>query len=1174
MSDFVHLHLHSEYSLLDGACRIEEIPHRAAECGHSAVAITDHGVMYGAVAFYRACKKNGIKPIIGCEVYVAASSRHKKSPDEQNKSEHLVLLCKNDVGYQNLIYLVSMGFTDGFYSKPRIDMELLRDHSEGLIALSACLAGRIPRLLLLGDYDGAAAYAKEMSELFGKDGFYIELQNHGLEEQRQLLPLLSRLAKECEIPMVATNDCHYLRREDAETQAILMCIQTGNVITDGRPIGFETDEFYYKSTEEMERMFGAYEGALANTVKIADMCNFDFEFDKLYLPKFPCPNNESAVVYLERLAKEGLERRIESGKIVLGKHTREEYDQRLVYELSVIEKMGYADYFLIVQDYVNYARNSKIPVGPGRGSGAGSLVAFSVGITDIDPIAFELLFERFLNPERVSMPDIDIDFCYARRDEMISYVNRRYGNDHVSQIITFGTLAAKAAIRDTGRAMGMSYSDTDMIARAVPKELDITIEACMKRSEFRKLYDSSLQNRRLIDTARRLEGMPRNVSIHAAGVVITDKPLTTHVPLAVSNGIAITQYDMNTIADLGLLKFDFLALRNLTVIREAELQVREQDGDFDIEKIPLDDKAVFRMISAGNTSGVFQLESGGMKQMLMGLEPDCLEDIIAAISLYRPGPMDSIPTYIENKKHKENIKYLTPILEPILKPTYGCIVYQEQVMEIFRRVAGYSFGHADLVRRAMAKKHADELEAERGNFLDGAEKNGVSRENAEKLFDSMADFAKYAFNKSHAAAYAVISYRIAYLKCHHPREYMSALLGSVLGNMGKVVEYIADCSKMSIGVLPPDINHSDMYFHVDGKNIRFGLLALKNVGKLFAEQIVKERKEAPFVSFEDFVSRMSHYDMNKRQVETLIKAGTFDSLGVFRSRLLASYEKIIDNVDDAGRGNLDGQLDMFSTAPPDVVEKPQFDYPNIPEFSPRQLLMLEKECSGMSFSGHLLDGYSKHLSSLSVIDLSVLNDVENRDKYPEKSRVTVAGMIGNVVIKNTKNGEKMAFFILEDKYSSVECLVFPKVYESTNPIIRVDSAVFVRGTVSPKDDEVKILVNSVEELIEDHDFKEVKPKTAELSPSEKGIPQNVTSHKGLPFSLHEGGKLFVRVPSLDGSVCDKVKNLIELFDGRTQVVFYDTEKAVYSSYSTRFDLTPFTYAEIKELLGEENVIYH
>lgn len=1175
MSDFVHLHLHSEYSLLDGTCRIEEIPKRAAECGHSAVAITDHGVMYGAVAFYRACQKHGIKPIIGCEVYVAAKSRHGKSPDEDNKSEHLVLLCKNKIGYQNLIYLVSAGFTEGFYSKPRIDMALLREHSDGLIALSACLAGRIPRLLLAGDYEGAASYAKEMESVFGKDGFYIELQNHGLEEQRQILPLLARLSRETGISMVATNDCHYLRREDAQTQAILMCIQTNSVITNGRPIGFETDEFYYKTTDEMEILFGQYEGAIENTVKIAAMCDFAFDFDKLYLPKFPCPEGKSATVYLEMLAKAGLEAHIASGKILLGKHTKEEYEKRLDYELSVIDQMGYADYFLIVQDYVNFARSRSIPVGPGRGSGAGSLVAFSVGITDIDPIHFELLFERFLNPERISMPDIDMDFCYARRDEVIAYVNERYGADHVSQIITFGTLAAKAAIRDTGRAMGMSYADTDVVARAVPKELDITLDDCMKRAEFKELYEESEQTRKLIDMARKLEGMPRNVSVHAAGIVITDRPLTDHVPLSQSNGITITQYDMNTIADIGLLKFDFLALRNLTVIRDAELQVKETLPSFDIEKIPLDDKDVFRMIASGNTSGIFQLESAGMRQMLMNLEPDCLEDIIAAISLYRPGPMDAIPTYIANKKNREGIQYLTPLLEPILKSTYGCIVYQEQVMEIFRRVAGYSFGHADLVRRAMAKKHADELEAERDGFLEGAVKNGVSRENAEKLFDSMADFAKYAFNKSHAAAYSVISYRIAYLKRHYPREYMAALLGSVLGNMGKVSEYIADCGKMAIGVLPPDINHSNTYFHVDGKNIRFGLLALKNVGKQFAEQIVRERKISPFSSFEDFVSRMSHYDLNKRQVETLIKAGTFDSLGVYRSQLLASYEKIMENAGEVGRGNLEGQLDMFSVAPEGVIEKPSFEYPSIPEFSVRQLLMLEKECSGMSFSGHLLDGYSKHIAALPHTELVDLRDAEQSAHYPDKHRVTCLGMIGNVTLKNTRNDERMAFFTLEDKFSSIECIVFPKVYERFSELIRVDSAVVIVGTISDRDDDVKILVNSVRDLIED----------ASYQPSSKAAPHNdavvqkdgskpISLRKELPFSLHQGGTLFVRVPSLESFESEKIKNLISIFEGSTKVVFFDTNTGKYSSYSIGFDLTPFTFEEIKAILGEDNVIYH
>lgn len=1168
MGDFVHLHLHSEYSLLDGACRISEIPKRAAECGHKAVALTDHGVMYGAVAFFRACKENGVKPILGCEVYVAAKSHLGKSADAENKSDHLVLLCKDEVGYRNLIYLVSVGFTAGFYSKPRIDMALLREHSEGLIALSACLAGRIPRLLLAGDYAGALAYAREMKELFGKDNFYIELQNHGLEEQRRLLPLLVQLAKECELPLVATNDCHYLRREDAQTQAILLCIQTNSVITDGRPIGFETDEFYYKNTEEMQALFGAYEGAIENTCKIAEMCNFEFCFDKHYLPKFPCPDGTSAKWLLEKLAREGFEKHIEAGKIGFEKHSREEYEDRLTYELSVIDKMGYDDYFLIVQDYVNYARGHGIPVGPGRGSGAGSLVAFSVGITDVDPLRFDLLFERFLNPERVSMPDIDVDFCYVRRDEVIAYVIERYGNDHVSQIATFGTLAAKAAIRDVGRAMGMSYAETDAVARTVPKEPDITLSDCMKRSAFREIYESSDGVRRLIDTAIKLEGMPRNVSIHAAGIVITDLPLTAHVPLAQSGGVTITQYDMTTIAELGLLKFDFLALRNLTVIHEAEMQVRENEPDFDIEKIPLDDSTVFSMIAAGNTSGVFQLESGGMRQMLVNLAPDCFEDIIAAISLYRPGPMDSIPTYIENKKDKSKIHYVTPLLEPILAPTYGCIVYQEQVMEIFRNVAGYSFGHADVVRRAMAKKHADELEAERVGFLEGAMKNHISREDAEKLFDSMADFASYAFNKSHAAAYAVISYRIAYLKKHYPREYMSALLGSVQGNMGKVAEYIAECGKMSIGVLPPDINKSEILFHVDGNNIRFGLLALKNIGRQFAEQILRERRERPFASFDDFVSRMSHFDMNKRQVETLIKAGTFDSLGIYRSRLLASCDKVIETANEAGRGNLEGQLDMFSMVPADFYQKPAFAYPDIPEFSPRELLMLEKECSGMYFSGHLLDGYSKHIASLSVTSLADLTDPEKQEMFPEKKRVTIAGIISNVTLKTTKNDEKMAFFTLEDKFSSVECIEFSKTYTSYGHFTHVDSAVAVTGTVSARDDDLRILVNLMQELIENGSYHE----RAVVMPSKQAESTTVSSKNKLV--LHPGGKLYLRVPSMKDILAQKAVNLVEIFEGTTQVIFYDAERASYAAFRSRMDLTPFTFSELQILLGEENVIYH
>ncbi len=1177
MAEFVHLHLHSEYSLLDGACRISDIPKRAKECGHSAVAITDHGVMYGAVAFYRACREQGIKPIIGCEVYVASRSRLSKATDGDNRTDHLVLLCQNEDGYRNLISMVSAGFTEGFYSKPRVDMELLRKHSSGLIALSACLAGHIPRLLTDGDFAGAVEYAREMSSIFGSENFYIELQDHGLEEQRQILPLLVRLAQECSLPMVATNDCHYLRREDAYAQSVLMCVQTGSVITNGRPIGFETDEFYYKTTEEMQALFGRYEGAVENSVRIAERCNFDFSFDHIFLPRFDCPGGESATQHLTSLAWNGFSRFVENGKITFDSHSESEYRERMAYELSVIDKMGYSDYFLIVQDYVNFAKNNGIPVGPGRGSGAGSLVAFAVGITDIDPLRFDLLFERFLNPERVSMPDIDIDFCYNRRDEVIRYVGERYGSDHVSQIATFGTMAAKAAIRDVGRAMGMAYSEVDPIAKMIPHELDITIDAALKLPELRAEYDASPKIRQLLDTARALEGMPRNVSIHAAGVVITDKPLTDHVPLAHSNGVVITQYDMNTIASLGLLKFDFLALRNLTVIRDAELQVRERIPDFDIERIPLDDKATFDMIASGNTSGVFQLESGGMRQMLVNLRPDCFEDIVAAISLYRPGPMDSIPQYIENKKDRSKIRYVTPLLAPILDSTYGCIVYQEQVMDIFRRVAGYTFGHADLVRRAMAKKHADELEAERGNFVTGAEKNGVSHEDAEALFDSMADFASYAFNKSHAAAYAVVSYRIAYLKQHYPREYMAALLTSVLGNMTKVAEYITECGKMSIRVLPPDINHSNIYFHVDGNNIRFGLLALKNVGKSFSERVIRERTDKPFVSFEDFVERMAGQDLNKRQVETLIKAGAFDSLGVYRSRLLSAYEKILEANSNAGRGNLDGQLDMFSSMAVSV-SRAAYEYPDIPEYTPRELLMLEKECSGMYFTGHLLDGYSKHMEAVRGTPVMTLADPEQSASFADRDRVTVAGMISEVSVKNTKNDERMAFFTVEDKYAGVECILFPKGYEKYSYLVRIDSAVVVMGTVSRREEEgIKILVNSMAELEDNASY---QPSAAEKpSPPEDKAASSNNNNDQAKKPAARPTKIFLRVPSMTHEKTKKAINLLGIFEAEQpgyslSVQFYDSEKKTYEAYGKRLDATAYVIRELKTLLGDENVVLH
>ena len=1162
MSEFVHLHLHSEYSLLDGACRIKDIPAIAKENGHDAVAITDHGVMYGAVEFYNACKSAGIKPIIGCEVYVAEKSRFDKLAGA--KPNHLVLLCKDMTGYKNLIYMVSKGFTEGFYGKPRVDMELLSQHSEGLIALSGCLSGRVSKLVLDGSYNEAKEYALKMRDIFGDDNFYIEIQNHGLSDQMRILPSLKKLSEETNIPLVATNDCHYLRRSDARTQATLVCIQTNNVITDGRPIGFETDEFYYKSSDEMRMLFGKYEGALENTVKIAERCNIEFEFDKLCLPTFPCPEGVSPTEYLRTLAYEGFERKIKDGKIIFDSHTKEEYESRIEYELSVIDKMGYSEYFLIVQDYVMYAKNHGISVGPGRGSGAGSLVAFIIGITDIDSIKFDLLFERFLNPERVSMPDIDIDFCYRRRDEVIKYVSEKYGEDHVSQIITFGTLAAKAAVRDVGRALGMPYADVDVVAKAIPRELGITLEDALRSPDFKELYESSDKVKNLVDIAMAIEGMPRNMSVHAAGVVITDKPTADYVPLAVSNETIVTQYDMDTVAKLGILKFDFLALRYLTIIQDACMQIKESIADFDIERVPLDDEKTYKLISRGDTGGIFQLESGGMRQMLTEFKPRSIDDILAAIALYRPGPMDSIPRYIENRNNPEKIEYATPLLKPILESTYGCIVYQEQVMSIFRQLASYTYGHADIVRRAMSKKKASVMEAERKSFIDGAAEKGIDEDTATALFDDMASFANYAFNKSHAAAYAVISFRTAYLKAHYPREYFSALLTSVLDSQGKLAEYIADAERRAIHVLPPDINESSIYFHVSGNNIRFGLMALKNVGKQFALNIVDERRKRPFSSFEDFIERMSGRELNKRQVETLIKSGAFDSLGVFRSRLLASYDKMIEGLANRGRGNLDGQLDMFSAIPAgDAMRKSTaFEYPMIAEFSTRELLMQEKEASGMYFSGHLLDSYSKNIADLDITPLSEFAFDESGDsKFSDRQRVKIAGVISALTAKTTKKEERMAFFTLEDKYASVGCIAFPQQYARLSQNIHIDSAIVIEGNVTFRDeDEIQIVVSSVQMLTENSAYVPM-PK---IEKKEAPVPTPKTD---------KPKRLFLRVSDRESTGFMKAVNLIDIFDGYTQVVFYRMDEKSYFTYSSGITLSDFVMKELKTILGEDNVIY-
>ena len=1202
MGNFVHLHLHSEYSLLDGACRIKDIPERIKECRQDAVAITDHGNMYGVLSFYKECRSQGIKPIIGCEVYVAPASRFEKRPVSDTSYYHLVLLCKNMTGYKNLIYLVSKGFTEGFYVRPRIDESLLFDHCDGLIALSACLSGKIPKQLTRGDYDAAKETALKYKQAFGEGNFYIELQDHGTEETKALIPQLVKIAGECDIPLVATNDCHYLRRRDSYVQQVLMCIQTNTTLTDPHKPEFDSDDYYIKTTEEMREIYAEYPSAIENTVKIAEKCNLEFDFEQVLLPKFPCPMGKSAEEYLCELTQRGLESRIERGHIVFGDkphNNRLAYEERIKYELSVISSMGYADYFLIVQDYVNFAKKSGISVGPGRGSGAGSLVAYLLGITEVDSIKFDLLFERFLNPERVSMPDIDIDFCYERRDEVIRYVEDKYGKDHVSQIITFGTLAAKAAIRDCGRAMGMSYSDVDAVAKAVPHELGITLKQAIKSPALAEMYKDSEQVRELIDTAMALEGMPRNISVHAAGVVITDEPVSDYVPLAVSNSATVTQFDMDTIAALGLLKFDFLALRYLTIISDAEKQIKENNPDFDIEKIPLDDKETHELISKGNTLGVFQLESDGMRQMLQNLRPECIDDIIAAIALYRPGPMDSIPRFIECKHDPSKIKYDIPELEPILKSTYGCTVYQEQAMSIFRNIAGYTFGHADIVRRAMSKKKASVLNAEREQFIEGAKANGIDGEKAEKLFEDMSSFANYAFNKSHAAAYALISYRTAYLKAHYTGEYMAALLTSVLDNRTKAAEYIAECSKFGISVLPPNINTSRVDFGTDTEgNIRFGMAALKNVGRQFIAAIIRERTREPFTSFENFVERMSETtELNKRQVEAIIKAGGFDGLGAHRSQILASYESIIDNIQQKRRNNIMGQMDMFSMA--GGADTPSFEYPNIPEFTMREKLMLEKDASGMYFSGHMIDNFESHVKSLSVTQITDI--ISDDSTLRDGAKVKLAGIVTAVTFKTTRREERMAFFKLEDKLGEIECITFPKVYNNYSHEILLDNGVYIEGTLSYKDEDAKILVNTVSPLMENSVYEkqeqlkavENKPISNPAQPAAdprlsvylsaymsaalaKPAEPAPTAPKTAPAPQKQATtptKIYLRVPDMECEKFKYAKNLVDIFnEGSLSVIFYDSSTKKYSEYSEKMFYSEYAISELKKLLGEENCI--
>ncbi len=1174
MREFVHLHLHSEYSLLDGACRVSDIPKTVIDCGQTAVAITDHGVMYGALKFWKECKKNGVKPIIGCEVYVAPGKMTDRSGGRDSRYYHLVLLVKDQVGYQNLIYMVSKAFTEGFYSKPRIDMELLRGHSEGLIALSACLAGYIPKCLAINDFAEARRHAEEMRDIFGED-YYIELQDHGLAEQKVILPKLVELSRATGIPMVATNDVHYLKKTDAENQAILMCIQTNSTVADGKPIGFETDEFYLKTGDEMYELFGEYEGALENTVKIAEMCNFDFETGKIYLPRFDVPDDTSPAEYLKKLAIKGIERRRGIGQIP---EDTTPYTERMEYELSVIESMGYSEYFLIVWDFVNFARTKDIPVGPGRGSGAGSLVAYLVGITDVDPIKYGLLFERFLNPERVSMPDFDIDFCYNRRDEVIEYVRRKYGDDHVAQIITFGTMAAKAVIRDAGRALGMSYGDVDRVAKLIPRDLGITLEDALKRREVAAIYESDGAVKRLIDVGMALEGMPRHASTHAAGVVITDKPVTAYVPIAENSG-AVTQFTMDGVAELGLLKFDFLALRYLTIIDAAERQIKEKNPDFDICNVPDDDAAVYEMIGRGQTDGVFQLESGGMKQMLHRLKPCKFEEIIAAIALYRPGPMDSIPKYIENRNGGSVKGYAIPGVDEILSDTYGCIVYQEQVMQIFRTVAGYSYGRADIVRRAISKKHGDELERERNSFYSGAKERGFDTAEAERLFNDIAGFANYAFNKSHAAAYAVLSYRTAYLKCHYPLEYFCALLTSVIGSPGKISEYISEYAKQGIKVLPPDINKSYTEFHAETDAVRFPLSAIRNVGNIFTEQVIADRKDnGEYLSFTDFLIRAGRFGLNRRLLESLAKCGALDSLGEYRSRIVSVLDKAME-IAGGDKGD-DGQIGMFGSGDPSGV-MPVITFPQIPEMNMRDKLLLEKEYLGVFASGHILDDYSEHVGLIEPDRISSIR--ESAEDSPKKTLI-VCGTVTKRNVKETRKGDRMAFITLEDGSGEIEVILFSQIYEKIGYLVNTDAPICISGTVSEKDDdEIRLICNEITILINNehianavsipipdrtrHTEKTVYPSYGQR---EKTNPPKTDQTENRP--VHQA-KLYLKIDPSDKKLYSRLTCYFDIFNGSVPVVLYDRVKKTYAMNTGFFvSASPMMISEMRELLGDDCVV--
>jgi len=1056
---FAHLHVHTEYSLLDGSNKIKEYVARVKELGMNSAAITDHGVMYGVIDFYRAAKNAGIKPILGCEVYVAPGSRFDKTPGNSSEDRyyHLVLLAENQTGYQNLMKIVSKGFVDGYYYKPRVDMEVLEKYSEGIIALSACLAGEVQKFLLRGMYAEAMEAAKRYESIFGKNNFFLELQDHGMQEQGMVNQQLLRLSQDTGIELVATNDVHYTYADDEKPHDVLLCIQTGKKLADEDRMRYEGGQYFVKSEDEMRALFPYALEAIENTQKIADRCNVDFEFHVTKLPKYDVPEGYTAWEYLNKLCFEGLHQKYENPE--------GELTERLTYELNTIKNMGYVDYFLIVWDFINYARTNGIMVGPGRGSAAGSIVSYTLGITNIDPIKYQLLFERFLNPERVSMPDIDIDFCYERRQEVIDYVVRKYGAENVAQIVTFGTLKAKAVVRDVGRVMDLPYALCDSISKMIPNDLGMTLDKALDAStELRELYQKDEQVQELIEVSKRLEGLPRHSSMHAAGVVICQEPVDEYVPLSLgSDGSVTTQFVMTTLEELGLLKMDFLGLRTLTVIRDAVRLIEKNTGKkIDIDQIDYNDKAVLDSIGTGKTDGVFQLESAGMKSFMKELKPQSLEDIIAGIALYRPGPMDFIPQYIKGKNDQNAITYDCPQLEPILKATYGCIVYQEQVMQIVRDLAGYTLGRSDLLRRAMSKKKGDVMEKERQNFVYGNPEegvpgciaNGINEATANKIYDEMIDFAKYAFNKSHAAAYAIVSYQTAYLKYYYPVEFMAALMTSVIDNAGKVAEYIYTCRQMGIKILPPDINTGEGNFSVSGNNILYGLSAIKSVGRPVIEAIVAEReKNGPFKHLKDFIERLTGKEVNKRTIESFIKAGALDSLGGTRKQFMMIYIKIVDQVAQEKKYSMTGQMTLFDMVSEE--QKSEFDIPlpNVGEYEKETMLAFEKEVLGIYVSGHPMEEYeAKWKKSITATTMDFQLDEETgRTKVREGERAIIGGMIAAKTIKYTKTNKTMAFLSIEDLMGTVEVMVFPKDYEKSKQYLNEDAKVFVKGRVSEED---------------------------------------------------------------------------------------------------------------------------